>query len=140
MVQHPENAALTLGQLRGKVVIVDFWRFGCINCQRALPHVEDLHQKYRDAGLELIAVHSPEFDYEHNSDRIASTLTDRGYPFPVAQDNSFATWTGYHNSYWSALYLIDGDGIVRYVSWGEENYELTESHVQDLLAQATQSE
>jgi thiol-disulfide isomerase/thioredoxin len=128
--------ALRLPDLRGKVAIVDFWTYSCINCQRALPHVQAWYSAYRAAGLEVIGVHTPEFAFEKDPDSVAQAISDQGIDFPVAMDNAGATWTNFHNRYWPALYLIDARGIVRHVSFGEGGYAATESLVRQLLIAA----
>ncbi len=127
---------LNLADLHGKVVIVDFWTYSCINCQRSLPYVQAWYGAYAGSGLEVIGVHSPEFSYEHDADNVARAIADQGYTFPVAMDNSFATWTNFHNHYWPALYLIDGTGHLRYVNFGEGSYDVTEGHIRTLLTEA----
>lgn len=124
---------LSLGQLRGKVVLVDFWTYTCINCQRTLPYVKSWDEKYRDQGLVIVGVHSPEFEFEKNVKNVRQAVTDFGIKYPVMQDNDFATWKAYHNNYWPAKYLIDKDGNIRYTHFGEGDYDKTELAIQDLL-------
>jgi len=126
---------LTLHGLRGKVVLVDFWTYGCINCFHTLPHVNGWYQKYRDQGLTVIGVHTPEFPNERVTDNVKDALQRYGIRFPVAQDNAYATWNAYGNQYWPAFYLIDKHGRVAYTHVGEGDYEETEAWIQKLLAE-----
>ncbi|CAM3621935.1 cytochrome c biogenesis protein DipZ [Isoptericola cucumis] len=132
----PGNQALDLADLRGKVVLIDFWTYSCINCQRAIPHVNAWYEAYRDAGLEVIGVHTPEFAFERETRNVVAGARDLGVEYPIAQDNSYSTWTGYRNRYWPAEYLIDAEGTVRYIKHGEGDYAVTEQHVRDLLRAA----
>lgn len=124
---------LTMKKLRGKVVLIDFWTYTCINCIRTLPHVIAWDKQYRDKGLVVVGVHSPEFAFEKKTANVARALTERDIAYPVAQDNDFATWQAYQNQYWPAKYLIDKDGAVRYTHFGEGEYENTEKAIQTLL-------
>ncbi|MFE5337127.1 cytochrome c biogenesis protein DipZ [Isoptericola sp. NPDC056573] len=132
----PDGAALDLADLRGKVVLIDFWTYSCINCQRAIPHVSAWYDAYRDAGLEVIGVHTPEFAFERETRNVVAGARDLGVEYPIAQDNSYSTWTTYRNRYWPAEYLIDAEGTVRYIKHGEGDYGVTEQHVRDLLRAA----
>lgn len=127
---------LTLKSLRGKVVIVDFWTYSCINCQRTLPYLRSWYDKYKDDGLVIVGVHSPEFEFEKNPDNVAQALEDFGIKYPVMQDNDFATWRVYDNHYWPAKYIIDANGHVRYSHFGEGSYDETEHVIQQLLQEA----
>jgi cytochrome c biogenesis protein CcdA/thiol-disulfide isomerase/thioredoxin len=135
----PDGGALTLDGLRGKVVLVDFWTYSCINCQRAIPHVNAWYERYRDVGegFEVIGVHTPEFAFERETRNVVAGAEDLGVTYPVAQDNSYATWTAYRNRYWPAQYLVDADGTVRHIRFGEGGYENTERLVRELLADAS---
>lgn len=124
---------LTLNQLRGKVVIIDFWTYSCINCIRTLPYLKAWDQKYRDKGLVIIGVHAPEFEFEKNPKNVANAIKDFGIQYPVVQDNDFATWNAYNNHYWPAKYIIDKDGRIRYSHFGEGEYDKTEQIIQTLL-------
>lgn len=124
---------LTLRDLRGKVVLVDFWTYSCINCLRTLPHLTDWYGKYKDQGLVIVGVHTPEFEFEKKTANVADALERYGITYPVAQDNSYGTWQAYRNHYWPAHYLIDGEGNVREFHFGEGNYEETERAIQELL-------
>jgi thiol-disulfide isomerase/thioredoxin len=132
----PGNAPIDLKTLRGKVVLVDFWAYSCINCQRAIPHVTDWYGKYKDTGLEVIGVHSPEYAFEKVPGNVASGAADLGITYPVALDNNLSTWTNYRNRYWPAEYLIDAAGTVRHIKFGEGDYDVTEDLIRQLLTQA----
>jgi cytochrome c biogenesis protein CcdA/thiol-disulfide isomerase/thioredoxin len=127
---------LTMAELRGKVVLVDFWTYTCINCIRTLPYVKSWHAKYADKGLVIIGVHAPEFEFEKNADNVQRALKDFGILYPVMQDNNLETWNAYHNQYWPADYLIDKDGKIRSTHFGEGDYDQTEMELQKLLAEA----
>jgi cytochrome c biogenesis protein CcdA/thiol-disulfide isomerase/thioredoxin len=132
----PGGAPVDLDSLRGKVVLVDFWAYSCINCQRAIPHVVDWYGKYKDAGLEVIGVHSPEYAFEKNERNVATGAADLGVGYPVALDNNLSTWTNYRNRYWPAEYLIDVNGTVRHIKFGEGDYDVTENLIRALLVDA----
>lgn len=124
-----------LVDLKGKVVLVDFWTYTCINCQRTLPYLKSWDEKYRDKGLVIIGVHAPEFEFEKKPSNVAMAIKDFGLKYLVMQDNDFATWKSYKNHYWPAKYLIDKDGNIRYTHFGEGNYDDTEIAIQELLAE-----
>lgn len=126
---------LALDQLRGKVVLVDFWTYTCVNCLNQLPHVKTWHQKYKDQGLVVVGVHSPEYDGERATAGLRDAVKRLGIQHPVAQDNDFATWNAYGNRFWPALYLIDKQGRVVYRHYGEGRYEETEAEIRRRLAQ-----
>ena len=132
----PGNTPVDLKSLRGKVVLVDFWAYSCINCQRAIPHVTDWYNKYNDDGLEVIGVHSPEYAFEKVPGNVASGAADLGITYPIALDNNLSTWTNYRNRYWPAEYLIDANGTVRHIKFGEGDYDVTENLVRQLLTDA----
>ena len=132
----PGGAALDLEGLRGKVVLIDFWAYSCINCQRSIPHVVAWDDAYRDAGLQVIGIHSPEYAFEKDAANVAAGARDFGITYPVALDNSLSTWTNYRNRYWPAHYLIDADGVVRHIAFGEGNYAATERLIRQLLQDA----
>lgn len=121
--------------LRGKVVMVEFWTFGCYNCRNVEPHVKAWYERYKSKGLEVIGVHSPEFKYEHNVDSVKTYLREHDIAYPVAIDNDFSTWNRYGNRYWPAMYLIDKKGVVRYTRAGEGGYDQTEQMIQMLLGE-----
>jgi cytochrome c biogenesis protein CcdA/thiol-disulfide isomerase/thioredoxin len=125
---------LTLRQLRGKVVLVDFWTYSCINCLRTLPHLESWDTAYRKKGLVIIGVHTPEFAFEHVTSNVRAAVKRLGVRYPVMQDNRFKTWDNYANQYWPAEYLIDRTGHVRHTSFGEGEYPKTETLIRMLLA------
>ena len=132
----PGGAPVDLKSLRGKVVLIDFWAYSCINCQRAIPHVVDWYDKYRELGLEVIGVHSPEYAFEKDAGNVASGADDLGITYPVALDNTLSTWTNYRNRYWPAEYLIDANGTVRHIKFGEGDYDVTENLIRQLLSDA----
>ncbi|KVN53254.1 thioredoxin family protein [Burkholderia stagnalis] len=130
------NAPLKLSELRGKVVLVDFWTYSCINCIHTIPYVNEWYRKYRDQGLVVIGVHTPEYPFERDARNVADALGRFGIRYPVAQDNRYDTWNAYGNRYWPALYLVDANGRVVYTRFGEGQYEKTEAAIRDALAQA----
>ncbi|MBM7774283.1 cytochrome c biogenesis protein CcdA/thiol-disulfide isomerase/thioredoxin [Actinokineospora baliensis] len=125
-----------LSQLRGKVVLLDFWAYSCINCQRSIPHVTAWDSAYRAAGLRVIGVHSPEYAFEKEPRNVIDAVAGFGIRYPVALDNSLSTWTNYRNRYWPAHYLIDATGTVRHIKFGEGEYDVTERMIRDLLREA----
>jgi thiol-disulfide isomerase/thioredoxin len=127
---------LTIAGLRGKVVLVDFWTYSCVNCIRTLPYVESWYQKYAAEGLVVVGVHSPEFAFEHDTGNVSAAITRFGITYPVVQDNEFATWNAYTNEYWPADYLIDATGQLRNAHYGEGDYVQTENDIRALLAVA----
>ncbi|MEU6314761.1 cytochrome c biogenesis protein DipZ [Streptomyces sp. NPDC047014] len=132
----PGGAPLDLASLRGRVVLIDFWTYSCINCQRSLPHVQAWDRAYRDKGLTVIGVHSPEFAFEKDAGNVADQARKLGVTYPVALDNDLDTWDNYRNRFWPAKYLIDAQGTVRYFTFGEGRYAQTEGLIRDLLEQA----
>jgi cytochrome c biogenesis protein CcdA/thiol-disulfide isomerase/thioredoxin len=130
----PGNQPLSLSQLRGKVVLVDFWTYSCINCQRALPHVEGWYNDYRKDGLVVVGVSSPEFAFEHVVSNVESAAGHLGIDYPVAVDDDLSTWNAYNNEYWPAEYLIDPTGTVRAYDFGEGGYGQMESNIRMLLS------
>jgi cytochrome c biogenesis protein CcdA/thiol-disulfide isomerase/thioredoxin len=132
----PGDQPIDLASLKGKVVLIDFWAYSCINCQRSIPHVVAWDQAYKDAGLQVIGIHSPEYAFEKNADNVRSGAAGFGIDYPVALDNSLATWTNYRNRYWPAHYLIDAQGVVRHIAFGEGNYATTEKLIRELLEDA----
>lgn len=132
----PSNTPISLAQEKGKVVLVDFWAYSCINCQRAVPHVVAWNRLYHDAGLEVIGIHSPEYAFEKVPANVEKGAAALGITYPVAIDNDLATWTNYRNRYWPAEYLIDASGTVRHVQFGEGDYAQTEAMIRQLLAAA----
>ena len=130
----PGGAPIALESLRGKVVLIDFWAYSCINCQRAIPHLVDWYDAYRDRGLEVIGVHTPEYAFEKVQANVVSGAEDLGITYPIAMDNAFSTWTNYRNRYWPAHYLIDKQGVVRHIKFGEGDYATTEKLIRQLLS------
>lgn len=126
---------LKLADLHGKVVIVEFWTFGCINCKHVVPTLRQWHQTYQDEGLVIIGVHTPEFDYERDVKNVKQALLDQDIPYAVAIDNDWATWRAYNNRYWPAKYFIDKTGQLRHIAIGEGHYEQQEEIIQALLAE-----
>jgi cytochrome c biogenesis protein CcdA/thiol-disulfide isomerase/thioredoxin len=124
---------LTLSELRGKVVLIDFWTYSCINCLRTLPHLKAWYASYHKDGLVIIGVHTPEFAFEHVASNVSAAVKRLGITYPVVQDNNYATWTAYSNQYWPAEYLIDQKGDIRHVSFGEGEYSQTEDAIRTLL-------
>ncbi|MCA9352669.1 cytochrome c biogenesis protein DipZ [Patescibacteria group bacterium] len=142
-VKAPELAGLThwinsegydsIEELRGKVVLIDFWTYSCINCIRTLPYIQKWHEQYADDGLVILGIHAPEFAFERKAENVKDAVNDYGLTYPVAQDNDFATWRNYENHYWPAKYLIDKNGRVRYYHFGEGEYDVTEQAITQLL-------
>lgn len=130
---------LTSADLRGKVVLVDFWTYTCINCIRTLPYVTSWYDKYRDRGFVVIGVHTPEFEFEKKTENVERAIEQFKIHYPVAQDNDYKTWNSYQNQYWPAKYLIDAQGRLRNTYFGEGNYAETEKNIQALLAEAGQN-
>ncbi len=124
---------LTLEQLKGKVVLIDFWTYSCINCLRTLPYLEKWDASYRDKGLVIIGVHTPEFQFEKEIANVKRAAKDLKVDYPIAIDNDYATWNAYHNQYWPAHYLIDQAGNIRMVHTGEGGYVETENAIRSLL-------
>ena len=131
----PAGKPLTIAGLRGKVVIVDFWTYSCVNCLRTFPHLQAWDAAYRGAGLVIVGVHAPEFAFERVPSNVRSAVKRFGLEYPTAQDNDFATWRAYQNNYWPAKYLIDRNGRVRYTHFGEGEYDETESWIRRLLGE-----
>jgi thiol-disulfide isomerase/thioredoxin len=130
---------LTAESLRGKVVVVDFWTYSCINCLRALPYVESWYQKYKDHGLVVIGVHAPEFAFEKDPSNVRRAVADLKIDYPVALDNDYAIWQAFNNQYWPAHYFIDATGHIRAHHFGEGNYDESEQTIRTLLTEAGQS-
>ena len=125
---------LSVRELRGDVVLVDFWTYSCINCIRTLPHLRELYARYHSAGLEIVGVHSPEFDFEKDEDNVSQAIDEYAVTWPVAMDNDMETWSAYRNNYWPHVYLIDRNGHVRFDYIGEGHDEAIEEDVRALLA------
>ncbi|QFZ86797.1 redoxin domain-containing protein [Variovorax paradoxus] len=131
---------LTSEALRGKVVLIDFWTYSCINCLRTLPYVRAWADKYKDAGLVVLGVHAPEFAFEKNPANVRKAVKDLGIGFPVALDNDFAIWRGFDNQAWPAFYFVDAQGRIRHHQFGENRYDKAEQVIQQLLAEAGQAQ
>ncbi len=127
------DSPLRLADLRGKVVLLEMWTFGCINCQNVMPSLKEWNANYKDQGLVIIGNHYPEFSYEADLVNLKDAIGRFGIEYPVAQDNDGATWQAYRNHYWPALYLIDKQGHIRYVHIGEGRYKETEENIKALL-------
>ncbi|HLN23514.1 MAG TPA: cytochrome c biogenesis protein CcdA [Patescibacteria group bacterium] len=135
-VQWLNSKPLTAANLRGKVVLVDFWTYSCINCLRTLPYVKAWADKYRDQGLVVIGVHAPEFAFERDPGNVAKAVSQLGIDYPVALDNDYAIWRGFNNQYWPAHYFIDAKGHIRHHHFGEGEYAESEQVIQTLLREA----
>ena len=127
---------LTAADLRGRVVLVNFWTYTCINWLRTLPYLRAWADRYTDHGLVVIGVHTPEFDFEHDLDNVRRAVTDLGVDYPVATDNDYAIWTAFDNHYWPALYFVDAQGQIRHHRFGEGDYQMSEMILQQLLVEA----
>ncbi|WP_175624702.1 MULTISPECIES: thioredoxin family protein [Oxalobacteraceae] len=126
---------LSMQKLRGKVVLVDFWTYTCINCIRTLPYVKNWYDKYKDQGLTVVGVHTPEYPFERSTENVSKAIQRFDIKYPVAQDNRYATWTAYSNQYWPAVYLINKKGQIVYTHFGEGKYQETEAKIRELLAE-----
>jgi thiol-disulfide isomerase/thioredoxin len=134
-IEHWLNSnPLTIASLRGKVVLVDFWTYSCINCLRTLPHISKWYDTYKDKGLRVVGVHTPEFAYERQTRNVQAAIQRHGIKYPVAQDNRYATWNAYDNKFWPAAYLIDPNGRIVLKHFGEGNYDEMENAIRALLA------
>ena len=126
---------LTMEELRGRVVLIDFWTYTCINCIHTFPFLKEMHARYADDGLVIVGVHTPEFEFEKNYDNVVEATQKDKLVWTMAQDNDFITWRRFNNRYWPAEYLIDKDGVVRYTHFGEGAYAETEEVIRELLAE-----
>ncbi|HEX9154072.1 MAG TPA: redoxin domain-containing protein [Nitrospira sp.] len=131
------SAPLHVSDLKGKVVMVEFWTFGCYNCRNVEPYVKQWHQKYAGQGFVVIGVHSPEFFHEREIERVRSYIKEHDIRFAVPIDNDFSTWNKYNNRYWPAIYLIDKQGVIRHIRIGEGGYQETEQLIRNLLAEVS---
>ncbi|GAA4533706.1 hypothetical protein GCM10023161_04960 [Mycobacterium paraffinicum] len=136
MLNTPGGAPVDLASLRGKVVLIDFWAYSCINCQRAIAHVTDWYNRYHDAGFVVFGVHTPEYAFERVPANVSSGAAALHITYPVALDNDYTTWNNYQNLYWPAEYLIDANGTVRHTKFGEGDYDGTEKLIRELLVDA----
>ena len=130
------DSPLRLADLRGKVVLLEMWTFGCINCQHVIPSLKEWHSKYKDQGLVVIGNHFPEFSYEADLANLKEAVSQNGIEYAVTQDNHGTTWKAYQNHYWPTLYLIDKQGHIRYIHIGEGGYKETEENIKMLLAES----
>ncbi|MBI2173220.1 MAG: thioredoxin family protein [Candidatus Aenigmarchaeota archaeon] len=137
-VQWLNSEPLTMEGLRGKVVLVDFWTYSCINCIRTLPYLKQWHEKYADKGLVIIGMHTPEFDFEKSEDNVRAAVEKFGIKYAVAMDNDYAMWRAYGNSYWPRKYIMNKEGNIVYDHIGEGGYEETEAVIQKLLGVKTE--
>ncbi|MGF1472627.1 MAG: redoxin domain-containing protein [Rubrobacteraceae bacterium] len=127
---------ISLEEFRGeKVVLLKFWTYSCYNCQNSQPHINRLHDEYADDGLQVIGIHTPEFEFEKDYANVATAVQQEGIEYPVVLDNGWSTWNAFNQRYWPAWYLIDTDGFIRYKHFGEGAYKETEKKIQELLAE-----
>ncbi len=139
LTQWINSKPLTLKNLHGKVVLIDFWTYSCINCLRTLPHVKAWDRTYRDRGLVVLGVHTPEFAFEHVGHNVKGAVRRLGIRYPVALDNDYGTWNAFKNQYWPAKYLIDRRGHLRYYHFGEGAYDTTEARIRTLLGESAKT-
>ena len=125
----------SMKELRGKVILVDFWTYSCFNCINTFPYVQAWHEKYAKDGLVVLGIHAPEFSFERKLDNVKQAVKKHGLTFPIALDNGFKLWRAYRNRYWPAFYLVDKNGVVRYTHFGEGRYQETEAAIVSLLKQ-----
>lgn len=128
------SAPLKLADLRGKVVLVNFWTYGCVNCVNTLPHVTGLYAKYKDRGFVVVGIHTPEFPFERSASNVQAALKRHGITYPVAQDNDSLTWNAYRNRYWPSQYIVDQNGKIVFQHDGEGQYEQIDRTVARLLS------
>ena len=128
-----QGGPLTMTALRGKVVLIDFWDYTCLNCLRTLPYVKEWHRKYQSLGFVTVGVHAPEFSFARESGNVLRAVREQDIQYPVLLDNDYATWQAWANRYWPAKYLVDAQGYVRYYHFGEGAYDVTEEAIQALL-------
>ena len=131
---------LTLMDLKGKVVLLEFWTFGCYNCTNTLPYLKQWYDKYKSDNFEMIGIHCPEFDNERNFENVKSSVTDLGIKYPVLTDNEFSVWKEYDVHAWPTIILIDKNGDIRYTKVGEGKYDKTESMIQELLNESSEKQ
>ncbi len=125
----------SMKELKGKVVLIDFWTYSCYNCINTLPHVKSWYKKYKEKGFIVLGIHAPEFFFEKNLKNVKEAVKKHGIQFPVALDNGFQLWRAYRNRYWPAFYLIDKNGFIRYSHFGEGRYQQTEKNILQLLGE-----
>ncbi|MSR68077.1 redoxin domain-containing protein [Candidatus Peribacteria bacterium] len=131
-----QSEPLTIASLRGKVTLIHFWTYTCINCVHTLPTVQGYWEKFKTQPFMLVGVHTPEFTFEKSEKNVAKALKEHGLTYPVVQDNDFATWNAFGNRYWPAFYMIDKQGNIRYEHFGEGEYETMDKVIQELLQEA----
>jgi thiol-disulfide isomerase/thioredoxin len=124
---------LTLESLKGKVVLIEFWTFGCYNCKNTVPYINEWYEKYKSSGLEIIGIHCPEFDYERDFENVKEAVMELGIKYPVAIDNSFKNWYAYDVHAWPSMFVIDKKGEIRHFKRGEGGYKKTEQIISELL-------
>jgi len=127
------SSPLKLADLRGKVVLLEFWTYGCYNCRNTIPYLRAWYKEYGGNDFEIIGIHTPEFPAEKELSRVVRQTQELGIRYPVVTDNDMTTWNAYHQEYWPVLYLIDEEGIIRYVHIGEGEYQETESRIKELI-------
>ncbi len=128
------SAPVSMASLRGKVVLVDFWTYGCVNCVNTLPHLTELYAKYKDRGFVVIGIHTPEFPFERSASNVQAALKRHGITYPVAQDNASQTWNAYGNQYWPAQYIVDQSGKIVFQHDGEGKYKEMDHIIERLLS------
>jgi thiol-disulfide isomerase/thioredoxin len=129
------SAPLTMEGLRGRVVLVNFWTFGCHNCRNTLPKVKSWHERYADRGLVIVGIHTPELEFERSPAAVEAAVREHGIAWPVAIDGAYRTWNAYGNRYWPAFYFVDKRGVVRHARFGEGGYADSERWIERLLAE-----
>lgn len=129
------SAPKTMAELRGRVVLVEFWTFGCFNCRNVAPHVREWHRRHADRGLTVIGVHTPETAFEKDPENVRRFLAEEGIDYPIVVDGEFATWNAYRNRAWPAWYLVDKQGVIRWSHIGEGAYEETAKRIEELIAE-----
>lgn len=129
------TSATSLAQLRGKVVLLEFWTFGCYNCRNTLPYMKLWHEKFSGSNFQIIGVHTPEFESEKNLTNVRNRIAQLAIKYPVVTDNEYKTWNAYDQQYWPVMYLLDKKGIIRYVHIGEGNYDVIERQITALIAE-----
>ena len=127
---------LRMDSLRGKVVLVNFWTFGCYNCRNTLPTVKRWHEKYRGRGLVVLSVHTPELEFERSHEAVETAVREHGIAYPVAIDGGYQTWRAYGNRYWPAFYFVDRHGVIRHARFGEGDYAESERWIERLLEES----
>ncbi|MCL4870806.1 MAG: redoxin domain-containing protein [Anaerolineae bacterium] len=131
----PDERPLRLADLRGKVILLEFWTFSCINCQRVLPYIKDWQEKYSGDSFQVVSIHYPEFKYEENVDNVRAAAAQANITYPIAIDNDGFTWRAYNQRYWPTRYLIDKQGNIRFIHIGERAYSETEAYIQLLMSE-----